>query len=163
MWRADGVNEDLHIRLLAHDSPSATRVVEMNVGDEDFGQLCGVESRRFDSGVERREGRGRSGLDQRQLVRTGQQVGVDNAVPALKPEIDGPDALVDPGRRATAKCPWPCLPHTNPPVTQRNPSMYVQSMALLTSGGVRQSSKGVSHAHRSGQPDNVRISAGCRA
>src|SRR5919112_819165 len=90
-------------------------MVEMNVGDEDFGQLRGVESRRLDSGIERRQGRGRSGLDQRQLVRTGQQVGVDDAVPALKPEIDGPDALVDVRRRATAKGPWPRLPHTNPP------------------------------------------------
>ena len=72
MWRADGVDEDLHIWLLAYDRPGAAGVIEMNVGDEDLGQLRGVESRRLDPGIKRRQGRGRSGLDQRQLVRTGQ-------------------------------------------------------------------------------------------
>src|SRR5918998_2191837 len=123
MWRADGVDEDLHLRVFARDRSSAAGVVEMNVGKEDLGQLRGLESRRRNSGVERRQGRGRSRLNQRQLVRTAQQVGVDDTVPALKSEIDGPDALVDPGRRASGKRPWRCLPHTKPPATQREPQV----------------------------------------
>ena len=80
--------------------------------------LRGIESRRLDPGTERGQGRGRSGLDQRQFVRRGQQVGVDDPVPALKPEIDRPDALVDPRRRAAGKRSWRRLPHTKLPATR---------------------------------------------
>ena len=58
MWRADGMDEDLHIRLLSHDRSGTSGVVEMDVGDEDLGQLGGVESRHLDPGIERRQGRG---------------------------------------------------------------------------------------------------------
>ena len=98
----------------------------MDVGDEDPGQLRGVESRRLDPGIERGEGRGRSGLDQGQLVRSGQQVGVDDAVPPLKPEIDGPDTLVDPCRRAPGKRSWRRLPHTKPPATRWMPNVRTE-------------------------------------
>src|SRR5688500_14275161 len=132
---ADRMNEDLHVGLLAHDRPDASGVVEMDVGDEDLRQLRGVESRRLDPGVERWEGRSRPGLNQSQFVRSGQQVGVDDTVPPLKPEIDSPDALVDPCRRAPRKCSWRRLPHTKLPAKQLMPDMYVQSMASLAACG----------------------------
>src|SRR4051794_14861968 len=56
MRRTDGMDEDAHIGLLAHDRASASGVVEMDVGDEDAGQLRGIESRGLDPGIERGEG-----------------------------------------------------------------------------------------------------------
>ena len=124
--RADGMHEDLHVRLLAHDRPGAAGVIEMDVGDEDLGQLRGVESRRLDPGIERGESRGRSGLDQGQLVRSGQQVGVDDSVPALEPEIDGPDALVDLRRRAPGKR------SLTPPPTHQTPGHPMNARHVRT-------------------------------
>ena len=126
--RPDGRRRGL--RVVAHDGAGAAGMVEMDVGDEDLlsarGRIrpprCRPRAREGSRSDRSRSGparRARPGGRRRQPV------------PALKAEIDGPDALVDLGRRAARrKIPVPPPTHISPGRDSFRPTLYVHSIAL---------------------------------